>query len=102
MHVALFGFMHELGHLFHQREQIERLLRELDGATVELTNVAQLGHDRHQPRTRLLRLVDHPALPLAHRRFLIFLQHPQVTADDAGWSPEFVNGERNERRVWRV
>ena len=100
MHVAITSLMHELGHFAYQRKQIDRLPSQLHGAAVELADIAELGDDRDQPRARLFRLVDHAALPLAHRRLLILLQHPQVAADDAGGRAELVNGEREQRRIW--
>jgi len=98
-HVSIRPFMHEVGHLFEQRKKIERLLSQPDRPTVELSDVAQLRDDRHQPRARFLRLVDHAALALAHRRFLILLQHSQIAADDAGGRAELVDRERNQRRI---
>ena len=91
--------MHELGHLLQHRKQFDRLTVQFERATVELTNLAELRDHRHQARARLLGFIDHAALPLAHRRLLILVQHSQVTADDAGRRAELMNGERDQRRI---
>jgi hypothetical protein len=100
LHVALLRLMHEPGHLLQKGKQFHRLSPELDDAAVELADVAQLRDDRDQPRARLLGFIDHAALPLAHRRVLIFLEHAQVAADHARGRAELVDGQREQRWIW--
>ena len=59
--------MHKRGHLSDKRKGVDRLLRELDEAGVELADLAELGDDGDQPRARFVRLVDHLPLAIAQR-----------------------------------
>ena len=53
--VAIRAFVHGPGGLVEQREQVHRLPRGRDHAAVEFADVAQLGHDRDEPRVTISR-----------------------------------------------
>ncbi len=91
--------MHTSGHFPDELEEVDRLVLEGGGATVELRNLAQLVDQADEPGARLLGLVDHLPLPIAERLIAVALEHPQVAADDRRRGAEFVNGQRQQPRV---
>src|SRR5262249_8966768 len=99
MHLTRPRFLHELGHFADERERVDRLAREGNEAAVEFSDIAKLVDDRDDPRAGLLRPLYHFPLTCGERRIAIALEHPQISADDAGRRAEFVDRERQQPRV---